>query len=83
MASTLCRNSGDSRTVRREIHFAFIDARDLLPADRGLHHGVDVADGEAIARRCRAVDPDDQIGLAEQVECRGIAYARHLARFRP
>ena len=54
-----------------EVHLAFVDARDLLAADRGLHDGVDVADREAVARGLRAVDPDDQIGLTEQLNAAG------------
>ena len=57
----------------REVHLAFVDAGDLLAADRRLHHGVHVADGDAVARRLGAIDLDHQIRLAEQIECAGIA----------
>ena len=62
----------------REVHLALVDACHLLAADRRLHHGVDVADREAVARRLGAVDPHHEVGLAEQVERRRIGDARHL-----
>src|SRR4029453_14833159 len=33
-----------------------------------LHHRVDVADRKAVARSLLAIDLDDEVGLAEQVE---------------
>ena len=62
----------------RGVDLALVDARHLLAADRRLHHGVDVADREAVARRLGAVDPHVEIGLAQQVERRRIDDARHL-----
>src|SRR5581483_11423817 len=65
----------------REVPFALVDAGDLLAADRGLHHGVHVVDGDAVARRPGAVDLDHEVGLAEQVEGAGVGDARHLGDF--
>ena len=62
----------------RGVDLALIDARHLLAADRRLHHRVDVADREAVARRLGAVDPHHEIGLAEEVERRRIDDTRHL-----
>src|SRR5262249_49975742 len=59
----------------RKIHLAFVDPGDLLAADRRLHHRVDVADREAVASRLGAVDLDDEIGLAQQVEAARIGDA--------
>ena len=73
-----------SRYLRREPHrqrefdLALIDAGHLLAADGGLDHRVDVADREAVARRLGAVDADREVGLAEQIERRGIDDAGHL-----
>src|SRR5262249_62317216 len=50
---------------QREIHLAFVDARDFLSTDRGLYDGVDVADRDAVTRCLPAVYSDDQIRLAD------------------
>src|SRR4029079_18002656 len=60
---------------QREDHLPYIDVGIFLAADRGLDHGIDVADREAVARGLGAIDLDDQIGLAEQVEAGGIGDA--------
>ena len=63
----------------REVPLALVDPRHLLAADRRLHHRVDVADGEAVAGGLGAVDLDDQVGLAQQIEAAGVGDARHVA----
>ena len=63
---------------QREIHFTFVDARDFLSANRGLNDGIHIADGDAVARRLGAIDLDDQVRLAEQIECACVSDARHL-----
>ena len=83
MASTLSRYSRRQPHGEREIHLALVDPGHLLAADRRLHHGVDVADREAVARGLGAVDPDHEIGLAQQIEAAGIGDARHLGESRP
>ena len=52
-------------------------------AERGLHHGIDVAGIEAVARGLLAIDLDVEIGLAEQVEYAEIGDAADLAPSRP
>ena len=66
---------------QREDHLAFIDLGDFLTADRGLHHGIDVGDREAVARGLGAIDLDDEIGLAEQVEAGGVGDAADAGEF--
>ena len=78
MASTLSPVLRRQPHREREIHLAFVDAGDLLAADRGLHHRIHVADGEAVAGGFGAIDLDHQIGLAEQIECARIGDARDL-----
>src|SRR5258708_19407669 len=49
--TTLFRSEFRRQTHRqREDHLAFIDLGNFLAADRGLDDGIDVADGEAVAR---------------------------------
>ena len=66
---------------QREDHLAFIDLGNFLAADRGLDDGIDVADGEAVARGLGAIDPNDQIGLAEQIEAGGVGDPADAAEF--
>ena len=64
-----------------EVHLAFEDTRDFLPADRGLHDRVDVADRDAVTRRLRAIDANHQIRLSDEVERRRVPYAVHPCNF--
>ena len=51
-----------------EIHLALINARHLLTTHGSLNNRVHISNGETIAGRLHAVDLDEQIGLAEQIE---------------
>src|SRR5262249_47498038 len=65
---------------QREIALAFVDARNLLAADRGLDDRIDITDGESVAGGGRPIDADDKIGLAEQVERGRVAHAANLSQ---
>jgi hypothetical protein len=71
----IARSQSDGQ---REIHLAFVDARDFLSTDRGLYDGVDVADRDAVTRCLRAVYSDDQIWLADEIERRWVSYTGYL-----
>jgi len=75
MASTSRRNSGANRTVRAKINLAFIDFGNFLAADRGL-----TTELISLTRRpWRApwrIYPNDQVGLAEQIETGGVGDPR-------
>ena len=64
-----------------EVHLAFEDARDFLPADRGLHNRVDVANRDAVTRRLGAIDPNQQVRLSDEVERRWVPYPGHPCNF--
>ena len=66
---------------QRKNHLAFIDFGDFLTADRSLDHGIDVTHQEAVARGLGAIDPNNQIGLTEQIETGGIGDAADLGEF--
>ena len=50
-------------------------------AQCGLHHGIDIARIEAVARRPLAVDLDVEIGLAEHVKHAEVLHALDLRHF--
>ena len=64
-----------------EVHLAFEDARDFLPADRGLYDRVDVANRDAVTRRLGAIDTNQQVRLSDEVERRWVPYAGHPCNF--
>src|SRR5215210_8388309 len=66
---------------QRKDHLPFIDFGDFLAADSSLDHGIDVTDQEAVARGLGAIDPNNQIGLTEQIETGGIGDAADLRKF--
>ena len=63
----------------REVHLTLVDFGHFLTADGGLHHRVDVGDRKPVACSLGAIDTDDEVGLAEQVEGRRIGDARDLS----
>src|SRR4029077_9434110 len=58
--------------------FSFIYLRDSLATDGRLHHAVDVAHPESIARARLTIDLDHEIRLAEQMEHAQVFHSGHL-----
>ena len=82
MASRLCRYGAASRTIIGKCRSlrSFVQIAGALAADRRLHHGVDVAGRQPIARRAHAIHVDADGRLAEGAQHREIRDARHLGQ---
>ena len=84
MASRFCRNGAASRTIIGKCRSlpAFVQVAGALAADGRLHHGVDVARRQAVARRAHAIDVDADGRLAERTQHGQIGDAGHLGQHR-
>ena len=79
IASMLLRYLGSSLTAKANCRSPSSTVVAVVPPDRRLHHRVDVAGVEAVARGLFAVDLDVEIGLAQHMENAEVGDALDLA----